>query len=654
MSASNAFRKELELLRSDLGADRCDLSGRMLSGLNLVEINLSNCNLSGCDFSKTDLSNADFSDSNLAGASFINAIAKGAIFHRAELSSVDMEGVDLTDADFSHAMLSGADFSGTVLTKVKMDAAQITGVNFSNAHLPEGFFPSNPSQQNMTIEKKCASNQEKHLKILLTMPTWTDDLGVFSRIGRTRNPQVPLGLLYLASLAENLGHVVEFIDCDVEDVSVPDLVKKIQETDYDLVGLSATSPIYHKALKMAEAIKMAVPDMKIIIGGDHINIAGAEVFYECFDFAAKGEAEETWPEFLQVFAKGRDDFSDVDGLLWRKNRKVMINKPRRLFPDLDLLPFPAVHLAKMDKYRMSFSLSKNRNIGKFASIMMSRGCPFKCSFCSESSDVKYAGKVEKMRIRTPKNIVDEIEYNFRTHDIRHYFFMDSNITIKKKHTVELCNEILARKLPITFEGWTRANLINEELMTLMTQAGLVRLSCGIESGDPEILKIIKKDVPLQAVRDLFRISKKCGIELTCSAMLGNPGDTKKSVEKTINFLNSIPELTYTNFSIANPYPGTEMLMWARAGKYGLRLRYDELSKYTRYDDSPVEVNDLSAQDLVRYQTLGLIKIHLKPKRIIAAYRLLGFNAILLFFINVALKSLKKLTTPLMFASRSAR
>ena len=286
---------------------------------------------------------------------------------------------------------------------------------------------------------------------------------------------------------------------------------------------------------------------------------------------------------------------------------------------------------------MTFALWKNRKIGKYVSIMMSRGCPFKCTFCSESSDVKYGGNVVKMRFRSPKNIVDEMEFHYRTHDVRHFFFMDSNITLKKRHTVEICEELIARNMPITFEGWTRANLINDEMMALLAKAGLVRMCCGIESGDPEILKIIKKEVDLDAIRNCFRLMKKYGVEPTGSAMLGHPGETKASVRKTIAFINSIPEVLYTNFSIANPYPGTEMLLWARTGKYGLRLRYDDLSKYTRYEDSPIEVNDLTASDLVRYQALALIKIHLKPKRFIAAIRMLGFMSLMPVLIRMVLR-----------------
>lgn len=478
------------------------------------------------------------------------------------------------------------------------------------------------------------------MKILLTMPTWTDDLGGYVRVGKTRNPQVPLGLLYLATLAEDLDHDVTFIDCDVEGVNNRELVRRVTAGSFDLIGFSATSPIYHKAVKSAEAIKRVAPHVKTVIGGDHVNILGRRVLYDVFDYAVFGEGEETWPELLNALAAGEKDLHGINGLIWRKGDEIVQNMPRRLFPDMDKLPLPAIHLTRTEDYRMTFGLPKNRNIGKYVSIMMSRGCPFKCTFCSESSDVKYVDQVAKMRFRSAKNIVDELEAHYRNHDVRHFFFMDSNITLKKRHTVEMCEEIIRRKLPITFEGWTRANLINDELMALLVKAGLRRLSCGVESGDPEILKIIKKDVPLEAIREFFRLCGKYEVEPLGSAMLGNPGETRRSIRNTINFLDSIPELLYTNFSIANPYPGTEMLTWARQGKHGLRLRYDEVSKYTRYDDSPIEVNDLTARDLVRYQALGLLKIHLRPRRFIAAIRMIGFGSLVPVFIKMVMKVLK--------------
>jgi radical SAM superfamily enzyme YgiQ (UPF0313 family) len=292
---------------------------------------------------------------------------------------------------------------------------------------------------------------------------------------------------------------------------------------------------------------------------------------------------------------------------------------------------------------MTFVTPAYRNTGKYVSIMMTRGCPFKCSFCSESSAVKHGGDALQVRFRSPENIIKEIEFHYRTHDIRHFFFMDSNITLRKRHIVEVCERLIELNLPITFEGWTRANLINDELVALMAKAGMIRMSIGVESGDPEIMKIIKKEVSLDEIRNAFRLIDKYGIEPACSAMLGNPGETKKDVYRTIEFINSIPEVLYTNFSISNPYPGTEMLKWAHEGKHGLRLIHDDLSMYTRYDDSPIEVNDLSAKDLVWLQTYGLIRLHLRPKRLVSAIRMIGFWTLLPTVTRMFFKLFRKLS-----------
>jgi radical SAM superfamily enzyme YgiQ (UPF0313 family) len=147
---------------------------------------------------------------------------------------------------------------------------------------------------------------------------------------------------------------------------------------------------------------------------------------------------------------------------------------------------------------------------------------------------------------------------------------------------------------------------------------------------------------------MFLLAQKYGVEMLCSAMLGNPGETRETVQNTIRYLDSLPGMLYTNFSIANPYPGTEMLMWAQQGKYGLRLnrngeeKYHVPVKYTRYDDSPIEVNDLTASDLVRYQALGLLRLHLRPKRFIAAIRMIGFWALVPVFIKMVRRQLMNL------------
>ncbi|MEW6530025.1 MAG: radical SAM protein [Thermodesulfobacteriota bacterium] len=457
------------------------------------------------------------------------------------------------------------------------------------------------------------------MKIALVCPSWTDDLGIFTKIAKRRNSQPPLGILYLAAVAEKLGHSVALIDADVEDHTLESLIAHLLDGGYDLLGITATSPIFHKAVALAQGLKGRGFKPPIVIGGEHINIFKSAAFFPCFDYAFYGESDLSFAEFLQTLEREPRQFSGIRGMIFRDNEQVVENPPTERIKNLDELCLPAMHLLRRDRYIMTFAKFKSR---VYLPIMATRGCPFKCAFCSEPLTNPY------VRFRSAKNIVDEIEKWVNELNITHFFFMDSNLTLNKNQVQKVCQEILDRKLKITFEGWTRANLVNREILTLLKSAGLIRMSYGIESGDPEVLKIIRKEVSHEDMLNAFAMTEELGIEPACSVMLGLPGDTRRSVERTIEFVRKIPQILYSNFSIANPYPGTQLYDWAREGKHGLRLEIRDFSDYRRYDHSPISVNDLSQKDLVRMQRVGLLRIHLTPKRIWAAIRMVGFAEML--------------------------
>jgi anaerobic magnesium-protoporphyrin IX monomethyl ester cyclase len=466
-------------------------------------------------------------------------------------------------------------------------------------------------------------------------PTWTEDLGRFAKLAKKRNSQPPLGILYLAAIAERKGHKARVIDADVENFTMETLVDEIVSQRYDLVGITATSPIFHKAVALAGQIKAKGVKAPLLIGGEHVNIFKEKAFLDPFDFAFYGESDHSFHDFLDRYEKGAGDYEKIAGLIFRKNGTTIVNAPRERIADLDELTFPSMHLLKRNVYIMTFARLKKR---EYLPIMATRGCPFKCVFCSEPLTNP------QVRYRSAKNIVDEMELWNNKLRISHFFFMDSNITLNRKQIEAVCNEILKRNLKVTWEGWTRANLVDRDVLKLMKKAGLVRISYGIESGDPRVLKIIRKEVALEDMLNAFKITEEIGIESACSVMLGLPGDTRESVMKTINFVKSIPQVRYSNFSIANPYPGTEMYSWALEGKHGMRFLIKDFSEYKRYDDSPVAVNDLTKDDLIRLQKIGLLKIHLTPKRILAAIRMVGFwqlFPLFLVFLDAAVKNVFK-------------
>ncbi|MDP3789638.1 MAG: radical SAM protein, partial [Candidatus Omnitrophota bacterium] len=178
-----------------------------------------------------------------------------------------------------------------------------------------------------------------------------------------------------------------------------------------------------------------------------------------------------------------------------------------------------------------------------------------------------------------------------------------------------CDQIDKRNLKITFEGSTRANLFDEELAERLTNSGLIRLSFGLESADPKILKIIKKEVPLEDYIKANRLTNKYGIETINSVMLGLPGEDRKSIEKTIAFLRKTKEIQHATYGIAMPYPGTEFYEMAKKGEYGLKLHTEDFSQYQRYGSAVLTVNDMSPEDLIRLQKIGLLRIYLTPQRI---------------------------------------
>ncbi|MFH1045749.1 MAG: radical SAM protein [Candidatus Omnitrophota bacterium] len=456
------------------------------------------------------------------------------------------------------------------------------------------------------------------MKAVLINPSWTQSLGRFAELARQRTYSPPLGICYVAAVAEQRGHQVQIIDAEAERLIDPlAIVERLNQIDPDIIGITATSPVFPRALLLAGVLKdhFTVP---LVIGGSHINVSGQAAFADCFDYAVYGDGEYAFSELMQTL-EGNGELAQVPGLIFRRGGMVQVNPQYPTLENVDELPFPAIHLLKNELYSLRFASRKPQ---RYTSIMAMRGCPFKCVFCSEPLTSK------GLRMRSAINIVDEIERDFRELGIEHFTFVDSNITLSRKQAIDLSREIKKRNIAITWEGWTRANLVDEEMLREMKASGFVRISFGIESGDPRILKIIKKEVALEDMRRAFKLARKLKIEALCSAMIGLPGETRESIDKTISFIRNTPEIEYSNLSIAVPYPGTEMYEMARRQEHGLKLLSEDLTRFNRYDGAVISVNDLLPQDLVRLQKIGLLKIHFTPARIVKSIKLVKFNTLL--------------------------
>lgn len=458
------------------------------------------------------------------------------------------------------------------------------------------------------------------MKVILLFPRWTTDYGMFAYFAKRISIWPPLNLAYLAAVAEKEGHEVRIIDGQVEDMSLRKMIEHTAAFNPDIIGITATTPFYHIATDLARGLKEANSKIPIVIGGPHITLVKDEAFSPFFDYAFIGESEKSWPMFLERYQNG-EDISSVKGILFRDNGQVKFTGAADPIDDMDFIPLPARHLLKMDKYKIG-TLHGTKN---FTSIMFSRGCPFKCIFCSNNI---FGGRVRRRSVRS---VVDEIKSVVSEFNIRHFSFADDNLTLDRHYILEMCNLIDKEELSITFEGSTRANLVDEELISRLARIGLIRISFGLETVDPEIRRIIKKEVPLESYTAAYRLTNKYGIETLDSVMLGLPGETRETIKKTLSYLRHARGIHQASFSIATPYPGTELYEMAKKGEHGLKLMTEDFSEYRRYGSAVMSVGDLSPDDLIRLQNDAFVSIYLAPWRIKPMVKRMGIMGALVTY-----------------------
>lgn len=466
------------------------------------------------------------------------------------------------------------------------------------------------------------------MDIILLYPKWTSEYGIFSYFPKNLSSWPPLNLAYLAAIAEEMGHNVKIIDGEIENLSLEKMTEQTELFNPDIIGITATTPFYHIAKDLAKRLKDRMKDIPIIIGGHHITVLKEDAFYPCFDYAFIGEADKSWPLFLKKYEECEnisEHISEIKGILFRdKNGDIKFTGEPDPIDDIDSIPFPARHLLKMDKYK----IGTLKGTKKFTTIMTVRGCPFNCIFCSTN----VFGK--KIRKRSPISVIEEIKSVVKNFGIRHFIFLDDTLTLDKSHILKICDLIEKEGLNITFEGSTRANLIDEEIISKLTNAGLIRLSFGLESVDKNIRQIMKKDVPIKSYIIANRLANKYNIELANSCMIGLPGETISTIKKTLSFLRASREIKHASVSIAVPYPGTELYEMAKRGDYGLKLLTNDFSKFRRYNIATMNVGNLSSGELIKLQNDAFASIYMAPWRLIPTIRKSGISGCLLTFSRI--------------------
>jgi|WetSurMetagenome_2_1015567.scaffolds.fasta_scaffold66219_2 anaerobic magnesium-protoporphyrin IX monomethyl ester cyclase len=380
----------------------------------------------------------------------------------------------------------------------------------------------------------------------------------------------PLGLAYLAAVVEQDGHRTRILDTIVEGfncrqnknglsrIGMPiDAIRNyIRRFHPDLVGITCPFSLMAEEMRaVAAAIKEVDPYITIAVGGTHPSSMPEHVIEDSnVDFVIVGEGEVTFRELTSRLEDG-GDLQNLKGVWLKVDGKARKNADREPILDLDALPFPARHLLPIEKYIQLSQTHGSQKRKRYTSMITSRGCPGRCVFCSIHNVWGY-----NWRARSPENVVDEIEKLVTDYKMREVHFEDDNLTLSRQRMAKICDLIEERGLDV---GWTTPNgvavqTLDAELLAKMRKSGCYQLCFGIESGDAQVLKnIIHKPLSLKKVQDVVNWSKDLGIWTHGFFVIGFPGESPQSVQRTITFAKET-DLDSANFFIATPYPGTPL------------------------------------------------------------------------------------------------
>jgi len=354
---------------------------------------------------------------------------------------------------------------------------------------------------------------------------------------------MPLGLASIAAYLREKSIPVSIIDADVENLSMIKLKEKMLRASPDIVGITTMTPTIHDDLKVARIAKEI--GAKVVVGGPHINAMPIETMqFFPIDFGILGEGE--YPMFKLIEALSNNSpIDNVPGLIFKNKFGEIIKKSPYIHEDLDELPIPARDLLLYDSY---FSIITKK---RFTTMTIGRGCPFNCGFCfKQPSD-------QKIRYRNPKLVVDEIEEVVYKYDINEINFSSDTLTFNNNFIRNFCQELIDRKVKVSWIAPTRVDCVTPELLKLMKRAGCRSLRFGVESGSAKILECMGKDIDKKETLRVFNWVKQEKIETFAYLIIGYLNETDETVRETLDFVKKIkPDLLMYN--IATPLPSTRL------------------------------------------------------------------------------------------------
>ena len=439
------------------------------------------------------------------------------------------------------------------------------------------------------------------MKVFLLNPPYKTELGKFSRASRspaiTKSGTIynPLWLAYACAYLEKNGHDCKLFDSCSELVDIQGTIKLIKEFNPELIILDTSTPSIKEDIRCVEKIKKELPNTHICIVGTHPSILTDEVLdmSDAVDSIARHEYDATAVDLANAIETGRD-LSTVDGISYKKNGLHIHNKDKAYLENLDEIPFVTeVYKKHLNINNYFFSAATLPMV----MIMTGRGCPSRCFFCVYPQT--FHG--HKYRLRSAENVVAEFEWIVKNlPEVKSIGIEDDTFTANPERAKQICRMLIEKGINKKVKWWANTRVHTDlELMKLMKKAGCRLIIPGFESGSQEILNNIKKGTKIEQAIEYMKNARKAGLLVHGCFMVGNKGETKETMQKTLEFAIKLNPDSAQFFPLI-PYPGTEAFKWAKENGYIKTFDYSKWLKEDGNHECVLNLPEISSEELVEF------------------------------------------------------
>jgi anaerobic magnesium-protoporphyrin IX monomethyl ester cyclase len=380
----------------------------------------------------------------------------------------------------------------------------------------------------------------------------------------------PLGILSIAAVLEREGLELEVVPADVLGLDWAGVERRIRDYEPDLIGVTSATENRFRSFELIRRARRVRPQALTVMGGPHASMAAEDTLAHLseLDAVVRGEGEVTTLDLCRrleaVAGKGKGapspslSLEGIPGLSWKRDGRVVTNPPRPPIEDLDSLPFPAFHRVPFEKYNFTVDVPGHGALPA-VNVMTSRGCPFNCNFCA--TPVNWGRRV---RMRSPKNVLDEIEGLIGRYGSRVIFFYDDTFNVSARRVEEMCDAIRARGLDFFWRAEVRLDLMTKPLLARMKEAGLFHLSFGLEAGSERVRnEVINKKIDLADFHNLIAWCQELDVIPAVFFIFSHPTESWAEARQTIDLIERYRNEIEGTVSILHVYPGTPLEETAR-------------------------------------------------------------------------------------------